>query len=157
MYFLCFKIFISRILDVTLSSIRTLFIVKCNKVVASIISFLEIFIWFYAAKSALISNESSICIVISYALGYSLGTFIGTAINSYFISGVYSIKVNLKNITKQEEMSLKNISLNFNKIRDNNTYILFIDVNKNNYKELLNKISLIDEDAFIVVNETLVK
>ena len=53
MLILCFKIFLSRILDVSLSSVRTMFVVKCNKIMASLIAFVEIFIWFYAAKEAL--------------------------------------------------------------------------------------------------------
>lgn len=44
MLILCFKIFLSRILDVSLSSVRTMFVVKCNKIMASLIAFVEIFI-----------------------------------------------------------------------------------------------------------------
>ena len=93
MLILCFKIFLSRILDVSLSSVRTMFVVKCNKIMASLIAFVEIFIWFYAAKEALVSNSTSLCIIVSYALGYATGTFIGTLINEKFISGIYSLKV----------------------------------------------------------------
>ena len=109
MLILCFKIFLSRILDVSLSSVRTMFVVKCNKIMASLIAFVEIFIWFYAAKEALVSNSTSLCIIVSYALGYATGTFIGTLINEKFISGIYSLKVSLKGVN---EKKIKKLTIN---------------------------------------------
>lgn len=153
MFLLCFKIFISRIIDVSLSSVRTMFIVKCNKTMASFIAFFEIFIWFYAAKEALVTNVSSILIVISYALGYSLGTFIGTYLNEKLVNKMYSLKIILKKLNKKEEKIINNLSYNLINIDDNNKSILFIEVAKKNYKDLLNNIYRLDKKAYIVMHD----
>ena len=82
MIILCFKIFLARILDVTIGTIRTMFIVKGNKIIASIFAFFELIIWYYAAREALNTEINSILIPISYALGFGVGTYLGIAINN---------------------------------------------------------------------------
>ncbi len=153
MLILCFKIFLSRILDVSLSSVRTMFVVKCNKIMASLIAFVEIFIWFYAAKEALVSNSTSLCIVVSYALGYATGTFIGTLINEKFISGIYSLKVSLKGVNEKMIKKLNSICLDVVILKGENKDILFLEVDKKNYKELIDNIYKIDKSASIVIND----
>ena len=153
MLILCFKIFLSRILDVSLSSIRTMFVVKCNKIMASLIAFVEIFIWFYAAKEALVSNSTSLCIVVSYALGYATGTFIGTLINEKFISGIYSLKVSLKGVNAGRLKKLNSICLDVVNLKGESKDILFLEVDKKNYKELIDNIYKVDKSASIVIND----
>lgn len=153
MLVLCFKIFLSRILDVSLSSVRTMFVVKCNKIMASLIAFVEIFIWFYAAKEALVSNSTSLCIIVSYALGYATGTFIGTLINEKFISGIYSLKVSLKGVNEKMIKKLNSICLDVVSLKGEGKNILFLEVDKKNYKELVNNIYIIDKSASIVIND----
>ncbi len=153
MLILCFKIFLSRILDVSLSSVRTMFVVKCNKIMASLIAFVEIFIWFYAAKEALVSNSTSLCIIVSYALGYATGTFIGTLINEKFISGIYSLKVSLKGVNEKMLKNLNSICLDVVSLKGEGKNILFLEVDKKNYKELVNNIYIIDKYASIVIND----
>ena len=153
MLILCFKIFLSRILDVSLSSVRTMFVVKCNKIMASLIAFVEIFIWFYAAKEALVSNSTSLCIIVSYALGYATGTFIGTLINEKFISGIYSLKVSLKGVNEKMIKKLNSICLDVVSLNGEDKNILFLEVDKKNYKELVNNIYIIDKSASIVIND----
>lgn len=153
MLILCFKIFLSRILDVSLSSVRTMFVVKCNKIMASLIAFVEIFIWFYAAKEALVSNSTSLCIIVSYALGYATGTFIGTLINEKFISGIYSLKVSLKVVNEKMLKNLNSICLDVVSLKGEGKNILFLEVDKKNYKELVNNIYIIDKYASIVIND----
>ena len=154
MLILCFKIFLSRILDVSLSSVRTMFVVKCNKIMASLIAFVEIFIWFYAAKEALVSNSTSLCIIVSYALGYATGTFIGTLINEKFISGIYSLKVSLKGVNEKMIKKLNSICLDVVSLKGEGKNILFLEVDKKNYKELVNNIYMIDKYASIVINDS---
>lgn len=153
MLILCFKIFLSRILDVSLSSVRTMFVVKCDKIMASLIAFVEIFIWFYAAKEALVSNSTSLCIIVSYALGYATGTFIGTLINEKFISGIYSLKVSLKVVNEKMLKNLNSICLDVVSLKGEGKNILFLEVDKKNYKELVNNIYIIDKSASIVIND----
>ena len=60
---LCLKIFFVRIIDVSLGTIRTIMSVKNKDLIASLIGFIEITVWFLVVKEALNTNENSFFIV----------------------------------------------------------------------------------------------
>ena len=89
---LCIKIFLARIADVTLGTIRTNYTVKGKTLIAGIVAFIEVFIWFLVVKEALNTDIQSIWIVISYSGGYATGTILGTYISKTFINSLISIR-----------------------------------------------------------------
>jgi len=155
MILLCLKIFFARIIDVSLGTVRTYFIVKGKRTIAAIIAFVEIFIWFYAAREALNTEITSIFIVISYAAGYATGTYLGTIINEMFISGFVSIQV-ISDVIKIKEISEikeNNFGISVIKTIDNKN-MLFIETNKRRVKECINLIKKIDKKSFIIINDS---
>ena len=145
-------LFFARMLDVTIGSIRTIFLVKGKSILAALFSFLEIIIWFYAVNEALINNNN-IIILLFYACGYSFGTYFGSIINNKYIKGYYNvIVVTSKNklIAKLKESNygISHISLNNKKI------LLFLIIKKKNLKYLKELINSYDKNAFIIINET---
>lgn len=155
MFLLCLKIFFARICDVSLGTIRTVFIVKGNKFISSLIAFVEIIIWFFAAREALNTEISSIFIVISYALGYATGTYVGTIINELFINGVISIQVISNKIGSKEITKIKknNFGVSVVKTIDNKN-MLFLEINKKRVKECIKLIESLDKSSFIIINES---
>ena len=61
---LCVKIFFIRILDVSLGTVRTIVTIKGKTALASIIGFVEVFVWFVIVKEALNTPETSIFVAI---------------------------------------------------------------------------------------------
>ena len=59
---LCIKIFCVRIVDVSMGTFRTIVTVKGQKLLASMIGFVEVFIWFVIVKEALSTDSTSIFI-----------------------------------------------------------------------------------------------
>lgn len=155
MFLLCLKIFLARICDVSLGTIRTVFIVKGNKFISALIAFVEIVIWFFAAREALNTEISSIFIVISYALGYATGTYVGTIINELFINGVISIQVISNKIGNKEISKIKknNFGVSVVKTIDNKN-MLFLEINKKRVKECIKLIESLDKSSFIIINES---
>ena len=92
MALLCLKIFFARILDVTLGTIRTVQAVKGRTLIAGIIAFFEVVIWFIIVREAL-QSEASLWVVIAYSGGYATGTMLGTLISQKFINSVISVEV----------------------------------------------------------------
>ncbi|NLN55804.1 MAG: DUF2179 domain-containing protein [Clostridiales bacterium] len=74
---LCVIIFFSRILDVSLGTVRTILTVRGNRRVSALIGFGEVMIWFLVVREALNTDEKSIFIAVAFAGGYASGTFIG--------------------------------------------------------------------------------
>ena len=109
----CLKIFFTRIVDVSLGTIRTILTVKNNKILASIIGFFEVLIWFIVAKEALV-EVNGFLVPIFYSLGFSFGTYIGTYMSSFIDS-----KISVFVVTNNSKM--------IKKIKNNNYYITIIN------------------------------
>ena len=158
MWILCLKIFLVRILDVSLGTIRTMFIVKGNKLVASLVGFVEVLVWFSIVKEALNTSESSIFIAISYSLGFATGTYIGGMLSNALIDGnvtvqVFTTNLELEKILRENKYAVTTIECKgYNE--EVAKHLLYININKKKERELRKKINTIDNNAFIVVNET---
>lgn len=158
LFSLCLKIFFVRIIDVSLGTIRTIMSVKNKNIIASIIGFIEVTIWFLVVKEALNTDSNSIFIVISYAAGFATGTYIGGRISSKYIKGtmsVYAITEKEKELTI--ELRKKGYGVSVIEIKgkeDNEKALLLIQINNNNLEHLKTLIKKHDKKAFIIVNET---
>ena len=69
MFMVCIKIFLARILDVSIGTIKSFYVIKEERIISFILSFIEVLIWYYAARAALSIDIDSIFIPISYSLG----------------------------------------------------------------------------------------
>ena len=98
LFYLCLKIFSARIIDVSMNTIRTVYIVKGKRLISTVIAFFEVLIWFEVARTALNTEINSFLIPISYAGGYATGTYIGTLISTKFIKGHYTVTIISNNI-----------------------------------------------------------
>ena len=87
------KIFLVRILDVGLGTVRMILLVKERKVIASIVGFFEVAIWFAIVKEALNTSEAGFLIILAYAGGFAAGTFIGSLFSNKFISGSFNVQI----------------------------------------------------------------
>ena len=150
----CIKIFLGRILDVSIGTVRTVISVKGQKFAASVLAFFEVFIWYYVARSAL--NF----VPISYSLGYATGTFIGTTLSRKVIKGNTSIQVITSKASKTNLEKIRKSGYGITIIDVYDTYdnkkkkLLLMEVKNKNIKELTNLIKKIDEKAFITLRET---
>ncbi len=152
-FILCVKIFLARIVDVTMGTFRMIFIVRNKKILATLIAFVEVLIWFAAAKLSLTSN-SSILVAIVYALGYSIGTLIGTHFSNKFNNITCSVWAVVKKINKKQIQNLKNYIIDLSIINLNDKKkLLYIEINNKKLKELTKILKQIDANVFITQNE----
>lgn len=153
--FLCFEIFIARILDVSIGVIRTVELVKDNTIKAVILAFFEVFIWFLVAREALTSTNLNIVVAIFYSLGYAVGTLLGSFLSKVLIKGSVGVQI-VSSVIKQSEIKIiKNEGFGISSLNlDNKNKMLLIEVDKKRLKKLVNLINKIDNKAFITVSET---
>ena len=90
---LCFKIFIARILDVSIGVIRTVELIKDHTIKAVILAFFEVLIWFIVAREALTSTDLSVMVAIFYSAGYACGTLLGSFLSKRLIKGSVCMQV----------------------------------------------------------------
>lgn len=79
-------IFFARIGDVSISTVRIIFVMNGNRLIAPILGFFEAFIWLLAIGQ-IISNIDNIWSYVAYAGGFAMGTFIGITIEEKLAFG----------------------------------------------------------------------
>ena len=93
-------IFSARIFDVTLGTIRVIFVTRGMKYLASLLGFLEILIWLLAIGQ-IFKNLSNIACYLAYAGGFASGNFIGICIVEKLSIGKAIIRIiTVKDATK---------------------------------------------------------
>ena len=91
-FLLPIMIFFGRILDVTLGTLRIIFVSKGERYIAPVIGFFEVFIWIVII-SQILSRANDIVAYLSYAAGYATGNYVGILIEQRIAFGVVVCRV----------------------------------------------------------------
>jgi len=85
-------IFAARILDVSLGTVRIVFVSRGLKHLAPLVGFFEVIIWLLAIR-VIIQNLNNVACYIAYGAGFAMGTFIGLQIEKKIAIGNSLIRV----------------------------------------------------------------
>ena len=94
-------IFCARIFDVSLGTLRVIFISRGMRVFAAFVGFVEILIWLLAIGQ-IMKNLTNVVCYIAYAGGFAMGTFVGIYVVEKLTLGVVLIRV----ITRKDASEL---------------------------------------------------
>ncbi|MDR1408514.1 MAG: DUF5698 domain-containing protein [Tannerella sp.] len=89
-------IFVGRICDVTLGTLRIIFVSKGERQKAPVVGFFEVFIW-VVIISQIFSHANSLIAYIAYAGGYAAGNFIGILVENKIAFGFVLFRIYTKN------------------------------------------------------------
>ena len=85
-------IFTARIFDVSIGTLRIIFVSKGKKLVAPILGFFEVLIWIIAI-SKIMQHTNNFACYIGYAAGFATGNYIGMVIEEKLALGVVIIRI----------------------------------------------------------------
>ncbi|WP_299754374.1 DUF2179 domain-containing protein [uncultured Pontibacter sp.] len=85
-------IFLARICDVTLGTLRIVFISKGDKIVAPLLGFLEVLIWLVAITQVM-ENLSNVASYLAWAGGFAMGNFLGLRVEQKLALGQMVVRV----------------------------------------------------------------
>jgi len=155
---LCITVFIMRVIDVTLGTIQTFYLIKNRKRMATLFGFIDVLVWFLMVRKAINTSYDSIWIALAYAGGYAAGTYLGSIISDRMIKGHLSLKVIL---SKKDDALVDTIRSKGYAVtvmnalgKDDEKYVLFIEIDKKKYTEIKKIINKLDPSAYIVTTET---
>ena len=158
LFLMCAKIFFARLIDVSLGTFRTINTVKGKDLIAALIGIVEITVWFLVVKEALNTDNNSLWIVTSYALGFSVGTYIGGKISKIFIKSNLEVQVILSSRNNDIVNKIRKEGYGVTAIEvmgsENLKYMLYIQIRDKSLEDLKKLLRKLDNKAFIVVNET---
>ena len=96
-----FMIFCARVCDMSLDTIRVIFMSKGIKYLPAIIGFFEVIIWLLAIGQVM-NNLTNVVCYIAYGAGFATGTIVGMAIEERLSLGLTSVRI----ITKEDPAEL---------------------------------------------------
>lgn len=85
-------IFFGRIVDVSLGTLRIIFVSKGEKFLAPIIGFFEVFIWVVIISQIFI-RANDLVSYLSYAAGYAAGNYIGILLEQRIAYGIVLCRI----------------------------------------------------------------
>lgn len=150
-------IILARVTDVTIGTLRIIFVMRSVKWLAALLGFVEVFIWIIVI-SRLMSHSTNIIHYAAYAAGFALGNLIGIAIEEKLAIGYQTVRA----ITMQDIESLvadlkehgfgATIIPAFG-IRGGRTTILFTTVRRRNVGTVLGLLQQHTPRAFVAVED----
>jgi uncharacterized protein YebE (UPF0316 family) len=104
-------IFFARMSDVTLATLRNIFLSKSVKNLVPFMGFFEALIWLMAISQIMksIDNQNPFCFI-AYAAGYSMGIFVGIKIEERLALGIQVMRI----ITNHDNKDLIEALRSFN-------------------------------------------
>jgi len=156
---LYFIIFFAKIIEVSISTIRIVYVNKGERAKGAILGFVEIMIWLVVVSSVLHNITEDPIKVFIYAISFSLGNFIGVTIESKIAVGLSSIQVVvnhkdgeiLADILREQGYGVTIIEGKGK--NDSIKNLLFIQLKRKKIPEATRLIKEHNPEAFITVNE----
>jgi uncharacterized protein YebE (UPF0316 family) len=96
-----FLIFIARIADVSIGTVRVIFVSRGFKYLAPVVGFFEILIWLLAIGQIMKNLSNPMC-YIAYAGGFAMGNYVGICIADKLSLGLVLIRI----VSKKDAMPL---------------------------------------------------
>lgn len=152
-------IFFAKIIEVSISTVRIVYINKGEKVKGAVLGFIEILIWLVVVSSVLNNITEDPIKVFIYAIAFSLGNFFGVTIESKIAVGLSSIQVVvgqeggaiLADILREQGYGVTIIEGKGKNESIKN--LLFIQLKRKKIPEATRLIKEHNPEAFITVNE----
>jgi uncharacterized protein YebE (UPF0316 family) len=94
-------VFVARVVDVSLGTLRIIFISRGKKNLAPILGFVEVFIWI-AVVAQIVRGVNDLAAYLAYAAGFAAGNFVGMFIEERLAIGTQVIRI----IVPQEAIAL---------------------------------------------------
>lgn len=151
-----FLIFIARIGDVSINTIRIIYVLGGRRGTATLLGFFESFIWLMAIRQIFEHLDNWICYV-AYPGGFATGIFVGMIIEERIAYG----KVIMRIITRKDITPLK-IFLNQQQFRftalkatgpDGEENVVFTVMERERLEEMLSKLKEILPTAFYTIEK----
>lgn len=149
-------IFFGRICDVTLGTLRIIFVSKGEKKKAPIVGFFEVFIW-VVVISQVLTHANDIIAYIAYAAGYAAGNYVGILVENKIGFGFQLYRVYERKDGRELLKVLKDNGFGATMIKGEGSIseidIIEIAVSRKSGKKVASIINAFDPEAFFLVED----
>lgn len=147
-------IFLARLTDVSLSTLRIVLVTMGKRNIAPLIGFVEAFIWLLAIGQ-IMQNLTNIMSYLAYAGGFATGTFVGMWIEQRLALGMVMVRIITGKNPDNLISKLKETNYRFTHLRAEGKYgdvgVIFSIVKRKSLPKFLNLINTQNPNAFYTI------
>lgn len=156
MVFIPVMIFLLRIVDVSLGTIRIIFVSKGFKQIAPVIGFFEILIWIFVV-SRVMGNLDNWISFVAYAGGFATGNLVGMKLEERLAIGHELVRVITKKEAYELIAALKGKGFGITSIKamgmDGEVAVLYVIINRKNMDQVIDLIRHFNPKALYTVED----
>lgn len=149
-------IFISRIFDVSIGTIRIIFVSRGNKLLSPILGFFEVLIWITAISQVMKQLDNFMC-YIAYAGGFSMGTFVGLYIEEKLAVGILTVRIITTGFEEKIKKGLFTAGFGFTivdaKGANGNVKLIYTVIKRKDLQNVLEIINKYNPNAFYSIED----
>lgn len=147
-------IFMARILDVSMGTVRTILLVKGNRKIAAVLGFFEVMI-FLLVLGNVVGNINRPILIIAYCAGFAFGNIVGGKIEEMLSIGKVSAEVIIKENVEEVIQALRNEGFGVTIFEgmglEGKSYMMNIILERKNIKKFREIMKKADPNAFITI------
>jgi uncharacterized protein YebE (UPF0316 family) len=149
-------IFCARIIDVSIGTIRVIFISKGFKFFAPVLGFFEVIIWLLAIRQIL-ENLSNVFCYIAYGAGFAAGTYVGIFLEEKLSVGQVIVRIITKKDANEMLHQLKHANYNVTELdaigNTGRMKLFFIVVHRQDVEDLVLLIRRTNPNALYTIED----
>ena len=149
-------IFLARVCDVTIGTVRLLTLSRGYKWVTAVLGFFEILIWLVAIGQVF-KNLNNVLCYIAYAGGFATGNFVGMMIEERIALGSALIRLITNTEANELIAHLKKGRYRFTSIKaqgsTGDVHVLFMVIRRKSLKAIIDVINRFNPNAFYTVED----
>jgi len=149
-------IFLARVADVSIGTVRLIFVSKGFKILSPILGFFEVLIYIITVTKIL-SDMTNPWLYIVYALGYATGNYVGMYIEEKLSIGKVMIRIITQKDYKQLIENLKEKNYNLTVVnasgKRGKVKLIFSVIDKKELKKIIEIINITNPKAFYSIED----
>ena len=149
-------IFIARIFDVTIGTMRIVFVSKGMKSIAPVLGFFEVLIWIIAI-SRIMENLDNWVNYVAYASGFATGNYVGLLVEEKLAMGILNIRIITRHDASELIHFLNEKGYGTTVVEamgsKENVHIIYTIVQRNHLNEVIEIIRTFNPKAFYSIED----
>jgi len=152
-------IFLAKIVEITLSTLRTVLVTKGEKIYVAIIGFIEVSIWLKVVSVVLTGISESPAKMLAYALGYACGSLVGLTLEEKIGLGYSTIQIIVNKdqgnvLAKLLRDEGKAVTILEGEGMDSKKSVLLTHIKRKDKELIMKKIEELNIQAVVTISET---
>jgi uncharacterized protein YebE (UPF0316 family) len=151
-----FLIFLARIIDVSLGTMRIIYISRGLRFIAPIFGFFEVLIWLLAI-SQIMKNLTNIIYYIAYCAGFATGNFVGIFIEDLLAIGKVVLRIIVQKDASELAAFLRSEGYGVTSVNaegvTGNVKIIFSVIDRKNLESVIGHVKKFNPKAFFSVED----